>query len=57
MSESNVPEWVRRSCSIVDAVLAECANREAVSASVVMDFMLDLRILLATITQEEKQPL
>jgi len=56
MTESNVPEWVGRSCSIVDTVLAECANREVVSASVIMDYMLDLRILLATITQEEKQP-
>ena len=56
MTESNVPEWVGRSCSIVDTVLAECSNREVVSASVIMDYMLDLRILLATITQEEKQP-
>lgn len=57
MNESNVPDWVGRSCAIVDTVLAECANREVVSASVIMDYMLDLRILLATITQEEKQPL
>lgn len=57
MTEGNTPEWISRSCAIVDTVLAECANREVVSASVIMDYMLDLRILLATITQEEKQTL
>jgi len=57
MTETRTAEWVSRSCAIVDTVLAECANREVVSASVIMDYMLDLRILLATITQEETQPL
>jgi hypothetical protein len=53
---TDIPTWISEACSIVDATLAECVNREVVSASEMMDKLLDLRILLSTIEQKEKEP-
>jgi hypothetical protein len=51
MTERDIPQWIERSCAIVDTALAECANRETVSATVIMEILLDLRILLTTASQ------
>jgi hypothetical protein len=53
MTERDIPQWIERSCAIVDTALAECANRETVSTTVIMDILLDLRILLTTASQTE----
>lgn len=53
MHEREATQWIARSCAFVDTALAECANRETVSATVIMDILLDLRILLATASQIE----
>ena len=53
MSKHEGSQWIDRSCAIVDTALAECANRETVSATVIMDILLDLRILLSAASKTE----